>query len=444
MLHAISLKGDTAEILETPISQTFGITDMYRDFANASNQHGLEEQFSRLESQVAKIIAKIRSENEQGKEDIWISRGDRDTLRKYMFIMKYRGSTAHRRFYHEDADDYDALDRQSLLSYMKEKGFSKPLDVWFNNIKALLELKMDPEKKWITELPKNMYDRDAFWAIQHMQTNYLSFCVPSNIEDEFLLTENAHSIHEGPSLGIQYTEYHSFAAISPRLIMVLRSMLLPDTLEDKDEGIRIWRQELQKNTGREYGTESFPKSIFHNLPICKARNSYSIVEDGKLKLKEGEDGKHRADHKFCFRFFPIGTEFVEKINAILLEESFLGNTLVFKSREAVKKSLEFFLTLPAGPSNLGNFKTVLNTVDCRRWICLKKLEESARLLGSDVKAIYHNSLPEQLLYCGEMEETLQLKSIELLKLYKILGTFLFNPFIIKRLKPLLTHALFWG
>ena len=77
------------------------------------------------------------------------------------FIMKYRGSGAHKRFYYDSADGYSENDREKLLHYMREKGFARPVDVWFDNIKAILELKMDPNREWMGKLMNRIYPDDA-------------------------------------------------------------------------------------------------------------------------------------------------------------------------------------------------------------------------------------------------------------------------------------------
>jgi hypothetical protein len=61
--------------------------------------------------------------------------------------MKYRGTTFYRRFYYETAPSYDANDREMLLEYMQKKGFEKPIDVWLDNIKTIIDLEMDDELK---------------------------------------------------------------------------------------------------------------------------------------------------------------------------------------------------------------------------------------------------------------------------------------------------------
>jgi hypothetical protein len=405
MLHTINLAGATAELTETPVSRTFGLTDMYRDFADATNQHYLEEQLSRLESRAGETISKIRKAFEAGERDIWITRLDRDVLRKFLFIMKYRGSTAHKRFYHQGTESYSADDREKLLKYMREKGYQKPVDVWFANIKAILELKMDPKGEWMTELKKCVYPDDAEWCIMHMQMMYLALCTPSGQDDEFLLTENAYSIHEGPvSLNIDqatgestvtcYTEFHVFAPISPKLIIVLRSFVLPVAEEDTNENIRRYRETMFQLNAIQHNDPLTANSMFEDLPVTKARNSYTRVVDGRLVLLDGEDGSHRSDHKFCFRFFPISTEHVNKMNRVMLNESYKISTIVFKSQLGLRKTLEYYLSLPPGRDKTYNFKTVGAGPDGPRLACLKKLEQVAKQLGSDTTAVYQSQVLE--------------------------------------------------
>lgn len=199
MIYAVDLSKPTAEILERPVSRTFGITDMYRDLKNFRNEHYLEEELSKLESRVGEVVSKMRKHFEEGKADVWITRTERNILRKFLFIMKYRSSRMHKRFYHQDAQGYFADDKEKLLRYMDEKGFKTPSDVWFDNIKGMLELKMDVKGDWMKELPARIYPDDANWFIMHTQMMYLALCTPTNKDQEFLLTENAYGVYEGPS-----------------------------------------------------------------------------------------------------------------------------------------------------------------------------------------------------------------------------------------------------
>lgn len=422
---------------ETSVGRTFGLTDMYRDFADATNQHYLEEQLSKLESRAAGIISKIRKAFEAQEGDVWLIRTERDILRKFLFIMKYRGSGMHKRFYDESAEDYHANDRDRLLQYMKEKGFRKPVDVWFDNIKGMLELKMDSNGRWMRELQERIYPDDAIWFIAHTQMMYLACCSTAIEDDEFLLTENAYSIHEGPNsyridpqTGEQtptaYTEYHVFAVISPKLIMVLRSFLLPVPEEDNDEEIGDWRKTMYQLNIEQHNYPLTSGSVLADLPIAKPRNSYSKIVDGRVVLLDGEDGTPRADHKYYFRFFPLETDHANKINTIMLEESTMISKIVFKSYSRARKTFEHYLSLPP-ESGFKYVPNVPGVSDDPRIIFLMKLEEAVKKMGSSVTASYQTrgtELMEQreMEAWGELfEKNLPKEPTEPMKLYINLG-----------------------
>jgi len=415
---------------------------MYRDFADATNQHYLEEQLSKLESRAAGIISKIRKAFEAQEKALWLVRTERDILRKFFFIMKYRGSTMHSRFHHEDAEGYNSDDRERFLQYMQEKGFKKPVDVWFDNIRGMLELKMDPNGEWMRELLGRIYPDDAMWFIAHTQQMYLAFCTTSVDHDEFLLTENAYSIHEGPNsyridpqtgehIPTAYTEYHVFSVISPNLIMVLRSLLLPVPEEDNDEEIRDWRKTQHQLSMSQHNYPILSKSVLADLPIAKPRNSYSKVEDGRVVLLEGEDGRYRADHKFCFRFFPLGTDHVNKINIIMLEQSISISHIVFKSYSAARKIFEHYLSLPveSGFKYVPDVPGVPTASDEPIIVFFKKLEAALKIMGSSVTASYKPRGAEFMVereheaWGEDFEKHLPKEPSEFMKLYMNLGEY---------------------
>ncbi|KFY53148.1 hypothetical protein V496_07858 [Pseudogymnoascus sp. VKM F-4515 (FW-2607)] len=370
LLHTIDLSGPKAKIVTTTVARTLGKVDMYRDFAKAENQQALEKQLDHLlESPAGSVIANIRKRFEAGDKEVWITRLERDTLRKFLFIMKYRSSNMHKRFYHESSEDYADDDRERLLEYMREKGFEKPIDVWFGNIKAILELEMDPSGEWMEKIRKRAYPDDAEWFIHHTQ-------VSGQIDPS-----------SGGFTATSYTEYHVFAAISPRLMIVLRSFLLPNPTEDHIQDVREFRQTMYRLTTNTHNDPNKANSILADLPILKARNSYTEFKDGKLVLRNGEDGTHRANHRFCFRFFPIAKDHVDKINGIMLEESYVISTIVFGSRAGARKIIESYLSAPVRGES--GFKIVSSRPDDRRLIFLRKLEHVVHQMGSNVVAVYH-------------------------------------------------------
>ena len=308
--------------------------------------------------------------------------------------MKYRGTTFYRRFYHETAPSYDANGRERLLEYMQKKGFEKPIDVWLDNIKTIINLEMDDELKWISELPQRMYPDDAQWVILHCQSMYMAICTPSNPGDEFILTNNCYNFFEGKnnvltdvntgrSQEMAWMSFHDFAPISPKLMIVLRSFILPEPLEDANSKVKanrdMWRS-LTVETIFGGGTNS----LLADLPISKSRNNYTEMVNSGLQLDRHEDGSLRQNHKFFFRFFPIDTNHVNKINGIFLDNASTCKTVVFRSAESFCRSLEWYMTEP--PGQIG--KRVTSALGDRLRQCLVALAAVMKQMGSDKDPIW--------------------------------------------------------
>ena len=109
-------------------------------------------------------------------------------------------------------------------------------------------------------------------------------------------------------------------------------------------------------------------------------------------MLDGEDGSHRLDHKFCFRFFPIAVEHVNKINGIMLEESYNSSKIVFKFKLGVRKILEYYLSMPCEQNGAYSFKTAMDASNGSRFVYLKKLEQAAKQLGSNATVVYQSEI----------------------------------------------------
>lgn len=432
-LHIIDLSSDDPKLTEFPIRRAFGLTDMYRDFAKASDQNHLEKQLSSLESEAAKVISKIRKAFESSQQAVWISRQERNILRKFLFIMKYRGKDFHKRFVIGGMEGYVEDDKEEFLKYMRENDFQKPVEVWIRSIKVILELKMDLQGKWMQELTKQIYPDDAMWFIMHTEWMYLALCTPSDTEMEFILTENSYNVFEGPQTNMvdpltggrrcmAWTNFHEFAPISPKLLMVLRSFVLPNPEEDMDENIKKWRENLfTLSTGPHRNPTT--NSILAHLPIKKAQNSYSSVTSYGIKLDEGEDGSRRGYHRFCFPFFKLATEDVNKINAIFLENAYACQAVAFTSHSALRVAIDNYLTLPATEG----FKYVGHHGNGPNLSYLVKLENISRKLGSDKGLVYQSHGAELTddrifeTFSSSLAEHLPEQPTEFMQLYMKLG-----------------------
>lgn len=225
---------------------------------------------------------------------------------------------------------------------MDEKGIGRPRDVWFANIRAFLEVDMAKEPgDVLKDLEQKAYPMDAQWFMALIQWSFLAFCTPKNPADEFLLTQNAYSIFEGPSSAESYTEYHRFAPVSPKIIIVLRSQLLP--YAGQEAAGKDTRHALLEMTKSMQPNPDAAGSWLEDLPITKSGNNYSQVVNGKVVHVPTKMSKDK--HIFYFPFFPLNHEHVQKINMICLEQASDTATIVYKSQENLRKALEFYLAI---------------------------------------------------------------------------------------------------
>ena len=322
------------------VGDTFGIVDMYRDFDKADrDQHRLEKQLSALESAAGELFARVKRMYDAGKMEIQLSRKEKDLLRKFLFIMMYRNTSFARRF-ENSREDYDSDDRVDMLRYMDAKGFQNPRDVWFANIRAFLEVDLSKSKDVLyKDITQRAYPADADWFIMHMQAFFLAFCTPNDPGDEFLLTQNAYSVFEGPHTPGNWTDWHRFAPVSPKVMIVLRSNLLPCAgIEEGGDMKRILEGVVRSMHLDPYTAGSW----LEDLPISRARNNYSQVVDGRLQSVPTE--MSRDKDAFYFPFFPLSHEHVQRINMLCLEEAADTIAIVYKSPETLRTALEFYLT----------------------------------------------------------------------------------------------------
>ncbi|KAM0429597.1 hypothetical protein ACHAPT_006193 [Fusarium lateritium] len=395
VVNNLSLTSEPYTLNETPVARMFGQLDMYEDMESSPDKkhRRIEKMFGQMESEASRIFRRITTTFDQGQPHIWLSRTERNLLRKFLFLLKYRGSTFHRRFYHGDAESYDSNDKELLQDYMKEHGFEKPLDVWFHNLETIMTLEMDAEKKWTQTIIDRMFPGDARWFVMHVEFNYMAICTPANPDEEFILSDNSYNVFEGPNTFIEdevtgertgswHVGFHEFAPVSPRLMLILRSFSLPVPEEDKVQSVREWRRDMRKLcVDNIFGPDT--KSMMHDLPVHKARNSYSEIVDGVPVLKPGRSKGFSKDDRFCFSFFPLKKGHVRKINGILLDNSYICSSIAFGSREAFLNILDWWLTEPC---NTG--KIVMGEYEHVHFKYLKNLEAFMKTTGWGKELVY--------------------------------------------------------
>ena len=325
---------------EGDVGSTFGIVDLYREFEKADgDQQKLEKELSVLERNTGEILARVKKSYDAGMKEFQLPRKEKDTLRRFLFIMMYRNSSFAERF-KKSREDYDSDDREHMLAYMDERGFRKPREVWFANIRAFLEVELDQD--WLAgmaDLSRHAYPMDARWFFTHVQLFFIAFCTPKEAGGEFLLTQNVYGVYEGPESPGAWTDYHRFAPLSPKIIIVLRSLLLDSVGVEDEQGTS---QMLLEQTKQMHLDPNNAGSWLQDIPITRARNNYSKVVNGKLEPLPTK--MSRDKHVFYFPFFPLDDEYVQKINMICLENAYDTLAIVYKSAKSLRTALECYLT----------------------------------------------------------------------------------------------------
>ncbi|OBT57544.1 hypothetical protein VE04_02968 [Pseudogymnoascus sp. 24MN13] len=388
VLNVVDLTSDEPQLIEAPVSRWFGQVEMYSDTMKPTKE--VEELLSRLECQTAVILQKVKKAHENGDAGICLTRVERNKLRKFLFIMKYRGPGFFEKYFSKNPQAYISEDKHLLRDYMAKKGFITPRDVWLHNLRAILNLDMDANGKWIERLPDLMFPADAAMFIFHATHSYITFCTPAEMSDEFILTDQCYNLFEGPThnsfcaktgdyIGDTYLCFHEFGPVSPRLMIILRSNILPEALEDKDSKVRKARQRMLFAAAAQFPNPESVRSILEDLPVAKAMNSYSRVVNSRLELAPGESGTPHFKDKFTFRFWPISTKHMNIINSIFLDNLLSCNSIVFGSEIPFRQTLEAYMTTQThGFKNIGVGEYGAKTT---RLSCLEKLAIVLKKLG---------------------------------------------------------------
>ena len=400
VLNVVDLTSVEPQPREAPVSRWFGQGNMYGDATSViKSQKSVEQELSRLESRTAEIIHKVKKAHEIGEAGISLTRSERNRLRKFLFVMKYRGPAFFNKYASGEYNTYRSEDKNLLKSYMAENGFTNPRDVWLHNVRAILDLDMDAEGLWMKKLPDVMFPADAAMYIEHAQSSYTAFCTPSGEGEEFILTDQSYNLFEGPihdtinaatgeDLGSSYLCFHEFAPVSPRLIIVLRSFMLPEPLEDTNHARRNTREMWLEGAAAQFPNPDKIKSILADLPVAKAMNSLTRVVKDQLELAPGETGKPRSSDKFLFRFWPIERRHVDVINSISLDNILHCKSVVFRTASSFTRTLEDYLT-----NTSYGFKIVgvgERGARISRLAGLEKLSAVLKAFGSNETPIWHD------------------------------------------------------
>ncbi|KKP07214.1 hypothetical protein THAR02_00644 [Trichoderma harzianum] len=168
---------------------------MYVSPTKPLQEHGhLEKKFAVFENKASCIYRKIIKAYQDGKPTIWLKRTEKDVLRKFVFLLGARGEQYHRKYNLDSMQDYDDDDKELLQHYMAKHGFTKPIDVWFQSLEAIIDLDIDTEEYWKQHISESIYFPIANSFINHICDMYMAICTPVNYDEEFILTDTCYNV----------------------------------------------------------------------------------------------------------------------------------------------------------------------------------------------------------------------------------------------------------
>lgn len=318
---------------------------------------------------------------------ITLTHGEVFTLKKFIFIMKYRSTLFYKRYNHESCEEYNDNDKAKMMAYMQMRGFTRPIDVWHDNILKLLNTEAQNEHQYVSKLSKSMYPMDAAWVELDMVIKYPVLCVPLQKDEEFVLSEHSFCLHEGPSDGDNgaWTDFHVFCIIAPRLAIMLRLDLLPERLEESNEKVCSEKRQKLGEILSKHRIPGEATSRFRDLPVYKPRSGYQKNEDGSLFHSPSTQRSKGSANPLGFPVARIGSNDLQTINALAFNEAYDLSKIVFATESALKRALEFFLRMPStGAYSLKNYSSEIDP----RVLHLKRLEKASELLGLKVEGVY--------------------------------------------------------
>jgi hypothetical protein len=392
LLNSVTLQNAEPQFLETFVIKTFGRKDMYKGDVtpssdknraplSAAQQVSVEKELRKLEGAAAMVIAEIKKAHDSNQLDVQLSSAQHATLLKFVFIMKYRKHAHVRTLQPSAPENYEGYDKARLLEYMREKGHRRPIDIWLEPIVEIIKLELDGNDEWPLELQKHIYIEGIMWAELIMRLMYPVVCTPSQPDEDFVLSEHAYCLHEGPVYHKYCTELHIICVLTPRLALLLRQEALPEIVEDKDEAVKTKKQGNLKEILKVYPNPDGARSVLDDVPFAKPRSTYIKDMEGKLVLtREGAPA-----NKLPFPLLSLDSAAIQTINSVILEEAADLPAIVSKSRKGLQLALKAYLSRP---TNLGTFSVKTVRGDNDPMIAyLKRLERIAKLLGSSVTAV---------------------------------------------------------
>ncbi|KAG5954695.1 hypothetical protein E4U58_007500 [Claviceps cyperi] len=330
IVNRVHMSSEFAPIAKTPVGCDCGrFRISQRPGISNKEQNRIENKFMRLESEASVIFHRMLTALAEHSPGLWLTREERNLW----------GPDNFKRYCHATMTTFEADEKEQLVIYMKGHGFLRPIDVWLDNLDKLIDVKMDAEMDWIQQLPTRIYPTDAYWAITHCKSSYMSLCTSSSYDAEFLVTDNCYSIAEGPRQFL-------WDAISSKLANKQSASLHDCQFPCREDS------EDAKCTAAPDLWQSWEKDRFEPIshpqladsPVFKASNNYFDLANDVIRAVPGLVEKRSRGDPFFFNFFPLESGQVDCINGVFLDNASSCSSLLFHSEAALRRSLKTYVS----------------------------------------------------------------------------------------------------
>jgi hypothetical protein len=314
---------DSLNLGTADIAKILGRFDLYRDSSDSDDPNRIEKALAVLEGKAARIIQVVDDAVQKGLVSVALSRADVNTLRKFLFIVKFR-QVGHAQTFIDD--DWDSQETALMVDMYRQKhNLPDSWAVYLRTVSLLLE-----DEHWEVFDDQRLL-RTARQDYRMDSTNMqLSFYV-AHADVPFVLTNGGLGLWEGAHAALPLSYIY---AVTPRLVIMLRTGM---------------------------GGAFDHMSFFSDFPKTKAQTVYSPPIDRQqfafLREDTAEarqkrrayldhglvDGVHmqsRLSDRFTFTLHALTGEQADRVNTLMMTH--VDETIIFMDKTSISRAITAF------------------------------------------------------------------------------------------------------
>jgi hypothetical protein len=279
-----------------------------------------------------------------------LKRRSLENLRKFLFIMHYRNVSCSDAYFQADHPQ-NTRSRQWIESFMKEKDIQSAVEFWLYVLRYYLdsshsEIMRDAAElvekygraglqKMISEshIPPDLEHFPAYTYYVHA-TNYFFSIWEAAEGEEFVVTDNTFGLWEGLIDGSP--DLHRIFVVSPRIALVLRSLLLRPEMKEAVKPLSLMSCLLHVNPAPPTPSYTSGEDGIHINQMDSARSlaRYTSSQEG------GNDS-------FAFKITKLSRAQTLQFNSVVLINVQKKGSLTFLSKRSMLRTARAFRSSPS-------------------------------------------------------------------------------------------------